>query len=150
MVRTKDTAGCLLIFCRQRCTFVLHDVAVLPQVPLDQGNPHQLLVGAGPAASRLHEPSEREVDLPPSPVRDPSPAEPEDRRSWLLPAPCRSLASWGQPSHAAFPDVGENQGGLRPPRLVDPLAALPVAQPFPHAAGERGLERIGTVMARHC
>lgn len=130
-------------------TFVLHDVAVLPQVPLDQGDPHQLLVGAAPAAARLHEPSEREVDLPPSPVRDPFPAEPEDRGSWLLPAPCRSLASGGQPPHAALPDVGENQRGLRPPRLVYPLAALTVAQPFPHAARERGLEGIGTVVARH-
>jgi len=122
------------------------DVVETSVVAFDQGDPQQLLLlnAAAAAAARLHETSEREVDLLPSPVRDPLAAEPEDRGAGFLPAPGGGLSPRRQPS--ALADVGEDEGRLRPSRLVDPFAALAVAEPLPHATRERRLERVGSVM----
>lgn len=73
----------------QGLTSVVDDVVEASVVTLDQGNPEMLVT----STAGLHKPSEREVNLPPSPVRDTLSAKPEDRGAGLLSAPGRSLPS---------------------------------------------------------
>lgn len=118
-------------------------------MPLDEGDPHQVTpTAAASAAARraapwLDETSDSKVDLPPSPVRYALAAEPKDRRRWLLPPPRRSLASWNS-ANPSLANIREHQRGFCPPGLVH-LAALPVAEPLPDAAGQRWVEGIGAV-----
>lgn len=70
-------------------TSVVDDVVEASVVTLDQGNPQMLVT----SDARLHESSQCEVNLPPSPVRDPLPTEPEDRGARLLSTPGRGLPS---------------------------------------------------------
>ena len=139
----------------QVLTTVLHNVAESTEMPLDEGDPHQVTptaaAAAAPAAraaaSRaapwLDETSESEVDLPPSPVRYTLPAQPKDRGRWLLPPPRRSLASRNS-ANPSFANIREHQRRFCPPGFVY-LAALPVAEPLPDAAGQRWVEGIGAV-----
>lgn len=123
-------------------TFVLHDVAESAQVPLDEGDPHQPGTSAAapaPARAGLYEASQREADLPPSPRGDASAAESEDRRTGLFAPPGRRHSPRNS-ANAALSDVGEHERCLHPSCLIR-LAASPVTEPFPHPAGERGVER---------